>query len=223
MSEKCPAILEFWFELASTYSYLAAMRIESLAEAARVEVRWRPFLLGPIFRSQGWDTSPFNIYKAKGRYMWRDMERLAGSQGLTLVRPDPFPQSSLLAARAALTTAVAPRINEFSRNIFLAEFALGQNISDPEVLSGIAHDLGLNGRSMLSEANSASVKERVRSVTAEGQERGVFGAPSFITHDGELFWGNDRLEQAAEWAARQQRGVSCHATVRQEPPRLTGR
>jgi 2-hydroxychromene-2-carboxylate isomerase len=79
-----PATLDFWFEFASTYSYLAAMRIGPLAESAKVEVRWRPFLLGPIFKAQGWDNSPFNIYPAKGRYMWRDMERLASAQGLAL-------------------------------------------------------------------------------------------------------------------------------------------
>ena len=65
--------LEFWYEFASTYSYPAAMGIEALAETAGVEVVWRPFLLGPIFGEQGWNDSPFNIYPAKGRYMWRDM------------------------------------------------------------------------------------------------------------------------------------------------------
>ena len=70
-------ILDFWFDFASTYSYLAAARIRPLAAAAKVQVRFRPFLLGPIFKAQGWDTSPFNLYEAKGRYMWRDMERLA--------------------------------------------------------------------------------------------------------------------------------------------------
>ena len=67
--------LDFWYEFASTYSYLAAMRIEPLAKAAGVEVRWRPFLLGPIFKAQGMTTSPFNLYPLKGKHMWRDMAR----------------------------------------------------------------------------------------------------------------------------------------------------
>ena len=67
--------MDFFYEFASTYSYIAAMRIAPLAQAAGVAVRWRPFLLGPIFKAQGWDTSPFNLYPAKGAYMWRDMER----------------------------------------------------------------------------------------------------------------------------------------------------
>src|SRR3954466_15769957 len=95
-------ILDFWFDFASTYSYLAAARIRPLAAAARVEVRFRPFLLGPIFKAQGWDTSPFNLYSAKGRNMWRDLERLAGDLGLSFRPPEPFPQNGLLPARVAL-------------------------------------------------------------------------------------------------------------------------
>ena len=92
----------FWFEFASTYSYPAVMRIRPLAEAAGVTARFRPFLLGPIFKAQGWATSPFNLYPAKGRHMWRDLERLFADSNLPFRRPDPFPQHSLLAARVAL-------------------------------------------------------------------------------------------------------------------------
>jgi 2-hydroxychromene-2-carboxylate isomerase len=94
--------LEFWYEFASTYSYLSAMRIEALAAAAGVAIAWKPFLLGPIFKAQGWDTSPFNLYPAKGRYMVRDLERLATDRGLTFALPAVFPQNSLRAARLAL-------------------------------------------------------------------------------------------------------------------------
>ena len=71
-----PRSVEFWFEFASTYSYPAAMRIEAVAARDDVTVVWRPFLLGPVFAAQGWKDSPFNIYPAKGRYMWRDLERV---------------------------------------------------------------------------------------------------------------------------------------------------
>src|SRR6201988_3639067 len=94
--------LDFWFEFASTYSYPAAMRIAPLAAATGVTVRYRPFLLGPIFKAQGWDSSPFNVYAAKGRHMWRDLERLCADLALPFRRPELFPQSSLLAARVAL-------------------------------------------------------------------------------------------------------------------------
>ena len=92
--------MDFWYEFASTYSYLAAMRAEPMALSAGVRLRWRPFLLGPIFAAQGWNNSPFNIYPAKGRYMWRDMERICAARGLAFRRPDPFPQNTS-AGRAA--------------------------------------------------------------------------------------------------------------------------
>ena len=94
--------LDFWFEFASTYSYPAAMRIAPLAKVAGVTVQWRPFMLGPIFKAQGWTTSPFNLYPAKGRNMWRDLERMCGALDLPFVRPELFPQNTLLATRVAL-------------------------------------------------------------------------------------------------------------------------
>ncbi len=97
-----PPVLDFWFDFASTYSYPSAMRLRSLAQQAGVAVSFRPFLLGPIFKAQGWSTSPFNLYPAKGRHMWRDLERICADLALPFRRPDPFPQNSLLAARVAL-------------------------------------------------------------------------------------------------------------------------
>ncbi|MGZ3324432.1 MAG: DsbA family protein, partial [Xanthobacteraceae bacterium] len=96
------AALDFWFDFASTYSYPAVVRMAALATRADVRVRFRPFLLGPIFKALGWTTSPFNLYPEKGRYMWRDLERLCADLGVPFQRPDPFPQNSLLAARVAL-------------------------------------------------------------------------------------------------------------------------
>jgi 2-hydroxychromene-2-carboxylate isomerase len=196
-----PPVVEFWYEFASTYSYLAAMRIEPLAAAAGVIIRYRPFLLGPIFAAQGWTTSPFNIYPAKGRYMWRDMERETGRFGLPLVRPDPFPQNALLAARVALVGADHPWGATFSRAVYQAEFGLGQNIAEPDVIRGLLVHLGLNADRILAEAQDEANKARLKATTQEALERGVFGAPTFFTPDGEMFWGNDRLEQALAWAA----------------------
>jgi len=97
--------VEFWYEFASTYSYIAAMRVERLAEAAGVEIDWKPFLLGPIFAAQGWNSSPFNLYPAKGRYMVRELERLAKDQDVPFRMPSPFPPNSLQAARLAMVGA----------------------------------------------------------------------------------------------------------------------
>ena len=194
--------LDFWLEYASTYSYPAAVRIGTLARAAGVILRWRPFLLGPIFQSQGWNTSPFNIYPQKGEYMWRDMERICDSLGLPFSRPLPFPQNSVLAARVALIGFAGEWGEDFSRAVYHAEFAEGQNIADTSVIAKILGRLSLDAACVLERAQASENKARLRSETEEAQRIGIFGAPSFVAADGELFWGNDRLESALAWARR---------------------
>jgi 2-hydroxychromene-2-carboxylate isomerase len=198
-------LFEFWYEFASTYSYLAAMRIEQAAEQAGVEIVWRPFLLGPIFKAQGWDPSPFTLYPTKGRYMWRDMEREAARQGLPFYRPATFPQNGLTAARVALLGADRGWTPAFTRAVYTAEFGEGRDIADAEVLAGILAGLDLDPQAVLSEAQGDANKLRLRRLNDEAASRGVFGAPSFLAEDGEMFWGNDRLDQALAWAVAQAR------------------
>lgn len=198
-------IFEFWYEFASTYSYLSAMRIEKLAEEAGVEVVWRPFLLGPVFKAQGWDTSPFNLYPSKGRYMWRDMEREAARLGLPFYRPNPFPQNGLLAARIALLGLDRGWTPAFSRSVYTAQFGEGADIGRAQVLSGVLSGMGLDPDAIIAEAQEDTNKLRLRRLGEEALTRGIFGAPTFFAEDGEMFWGNDRMEQALDWAATQAR------------------
>ena len=184
------------YEFASTYSYLSAMRIEELAGKAGVGIVWKPFLLGPIFKAQGWDTSPFNLYPAKGRYMVRDMGRIASARGLAFRMPEPFPQNGLPAARLALVGLEEGWGPAFVKGIYRAEFADGRDISDATVLAAGLEAAGASKESALARAQSPEIKARLRANTEEAQTRGIFGAPSFTTEDGELFWGDDRLEQA---------------------------
>jgi 2-hydroxychromene-2-carboxylate isomerase len=194
--------LDFWFEFASTYSYPATMRIRTRASEAGVEVNFRPFLLGPIFAAQGWNTSPFNLFAAKGRNMWRDLERICADLALSFQRPEPFPQNSLLAARIALVGLADTWGEDFCRAVYRAEFGEQRRIDDPETMRAILADLEVEPEAALTAAQSSEIKEKLRSKTAEAQRLGVFGAPSFVTADGELFWGNDRLESALAWAKR---------------------
>src|SRR5262245_51326406 len=190
--------LDFWFEFASTYSYPAAMRVAPLAAAAGVTVRWRPFLLGPIFKAQGWDTSPFNIYPDKGRYMWRDLERLCAALGVPFKRPAPFPQGSLLPARVTIVGLAEGWGEDFVRAVYRAEFGEGRVISELTVIGELLAELGVDPAAKLAQAESDVTKARLRAQTEEAQRLGIFGAPSFVVN-GELFCGNDRLEQALAW------------------------
>ncbi|MCB1492954.1 MAG: 2-hydroxychromene-2-carboxylate isomerase [Rhodobiaceae bacterium] len=193
--------LEFWYEFASTYSYIAAMRIEAVADKAGIGVDWRPFLLGPIFAAQGWSDTPFNLYPAKGRYMVRDMERLAAAENLKFAMPETFPAMGLHAARIALIAADDGFVADFSKAVYLAEFAEGKNIADPQVLGEIVYAVGHDPDSIAERATAPENKERLKAQTARAMELGLFGAPTFICGDGEMFWGNDRMEEAFAWAA----------------------
>jgi 2-hydroxychromene-2-carboxylate isomerase len=196
-----PAI-DFWYEFASTYSYPTAMRIERLAEEQGVVVCWRPFLLGPIFKELGWNDSPFNIFAAKGRYMWRDLERICEAEGLPLrLPPVRFPQNGLKAARLALVGEREGWTPAFTRAVFAANYAEQRDISDEATLLAILEQIGVTAGSAMEAANAPANKEALKAQTAEAKARNLFGAPSF-TVGSELFWGNDRLEAALAWAKR---------------------
>ncbi|APR04210.1 2-hydroxychromene-2-carboxylate isomerase [Thauera chlorobenzoica] len=192
-------VVEFWFEFASTYSYLSVMRIEAAAQAAGVDIEWRPFLLGPVFMALGWNDSPFNIYPPKGRYMWRDLERLAARHGLPFRHPSRFPRNGLLAARLALLGAHEGWVAPFARAVMTANFAEDREIGEPAVIGSILDGLGLPAAELLARAQSDANKLALRCQTERAAELGLFGAPSFRVGD-ELFWGNDRLEDALAWA-----------------------
>lgn len=192
--------LDFWFEFASTYSYPAAMRIDAEAQARGVTVRWRPFLLGPLFKANGWTTSPFNIYPAKGRYMWRDLQRICGALDLPFAEPPDFPQNTLLPARVALVALAQDWGQDFCRAVYRAEFGGGRNIGEPGAIADILKGLGQDADAVMASAQSDGTKAALRAQTEDAAARGLFGAPSFIAGDGELFWGNDRLEAALDWA-----------------------
>ncbi|CDG81986.1 2-hydroxychromene-2-carboxylate isomerase [Janthinobacterium agaricidamnosum] len=192
--------LEFWFDFSSNYSYLSVMRIEALARQAAIGVLWKPILLGAIFKSLGQQTSPFVLQQQKGAYVWNDMRRQCEKYGLPWRRPSVFPRSSVLAARVALIGADEGWIAPFSQRMMTLNFALDRDIGDAENVSAVLTEMGLETEDVIARALSPDNKQRLRSQTEEARQRGIFGAPSFIG-GGELFWGNDRLEDALRYAA----------------------
>ncbi len=199
--------LDFWFEFASTYSYPAAMRIEAAATRQGVTVRWRPFLLGPIFKESGWNDSPFNLQVAKGRYMWRDLERVCASLEIPLRRPSVFPRNGLLAGRVACACSHETWLPAFVRGIYRANFAEDQDISSRDVVTRCLEAVNQDPLRILGLADEPAAKQALREQTEIAARLGVFGAPSFVVGD-ELFWGNDRLEAALAWSATARKGTS---------------
>jgi 2-hydroxychromene-2-carboxylate isomerase len=190
--------MQFWFEFASTYSYVAAMRIEEAAAARGVAVEWRPFLLGALFKRQGWNDSPFNLYPQRGRYMWRDVERACARHRLPFRRPSVFPRPSLLAARVACLGIGEAWLPTFARAVYHANFAEDRDIADADLLARLLGEAGADGAALVRRAGEPATKDRLRQETDRAWDLGVCGAPFFFV-EGEPFWGNDRLEEALDW------------------------
>ncbi|ROH93255.1 2-hydroxychromene-2-carboxylate isomerase [Stagnimonas aquatica] len=182
--------IEFFWDPASTYSYLAATQIEALARRCGAEVHWKPFLLGKVFEATG-NKMPAAL-PAKGKYLFRDARMWAKFYGVPFRFPKLFPLNSVLASRACLAAADQGKGVEFSLALLKAYWAEGQDPSQPEVVSAIAESVGLDGAALLAATQEPAVKEALRANTEAAIQRGAFGAPTFYVDD-QMFWGNDRL------------------------------
>ncbi len=190
--------LEFWFDFVSPYAYLAALRIDDLAARVGVAVRWQPFFLGPMSRSQDWQHSPLNLPPVKERYMWRDVERLCRKHRLAFFKPAVFPQNSLLAVRVAMLALRERWLPDYARAVFAANFSEARNIADPAAITAILDRLGQDAAAWLDRAQHQEARVALFRQAERAEALGIFGAPTFIAR-GELFWGNDRLEDAFAW------------------------
>lgn len=194
-------ILQFWFEFGSCYSYLSVMRIEDLSRERGVGILWKPFLLGPIFKSFGWDTSPFKLHRQKGAYVWRDMARQCERYGVPWRQPSEFPRRALLPTRVALFGAQNGQAwtAEFSRRVMQINFVEDRDIDTEGTVVEVLEAMRLPASELLATAQSEDNKRRLREQTDEAGRRGIFGAPTFLARS-EMFWGNDRLEEALSFA-----------------------
>ncbi|NRR30651.1 2-hydroxychromene-2-carboxylate isomerase [Oxalobacteraceae bacterium] len=193
--------LEFWFEFGSNYSYLSVMRIEELARRTQVQVLWRPFLLGPIFSSFGWNNSPFVLQQEKGRYVWQDMRRQATKYGLELRQPSVFPRGAMLPMRVAILGAERPWMAEFCRRVMRQNFVEDLDINEAQNVRRALADLVPDPEAAIVQAQSDANKTRLREQTAAAAARGIFGGPTFFVGD-EMFWGDDRMDDAFAYAAQ---------------------
>lgn len=183
--------LEFFFDYASPYSYLACQQVEAVAQRTGAELRWRPFLLGAVFKATGNVPPVNNAHKAT--YLFKDLTDWARHLGLPEFRiPDSFPINSLKANRLGLVAAEQGRIASFSHAAFRAAFAEGKDLSDPQVLEELARAAGLDPAAALAQLDNQEIKDALRRNTEEAVGRGAFGAPTFFVGD-EMFFGNDRL------------------------------
>jgi 2-hydroxychromene-2-carboxylate isomerase len=182
------AELEFFYDFVSPYSYLASTQVEGLARRTGARLRWRPFLLGGVFKSTG-NRAPIETV-AKGKHMWTDLDRWARKLEVPLRRPRVFPVPTMLALRAALA-APPEALPAASRALFKAVWADDREVGNPATLAAILGEAGLDGPALVAAAPAQ--KEALTRQTQEAVDRGAFGAPTFFVGS-ELFVGNDRLD-----------------------------
>jgi 2-hydroxychromene-2-carboxylate isomerase len=187
------ATLEFFYDFVSPYSYLSSTRVEALAARTGATLRWRPFLLGGVFKATE-NRAPLEV-PAKGRHMWIDLERWGRRLGVPLRRPDPFPFSSILALRTAFAAEAAGKLVPYTHAVYRAAWADGRDVANPEVLAAIASEAGLDGAALVAAA--PDYKVALLKQTQDAVDRGAFGAPACFVGD-QLFIGNDRLDFAEE-------------------------
>ncbi len=190
--------LEFYFDFASPYGYLASHRIDEVAEQFGRSVAWKPFMVGAAFKATG--SRPLVDTPIKGAYARRDLARAARRLAVPFGLPQGFPHATLAPARAyywlAETDTTVAR--SFARAAYRAYFGEGRDISRPEVTAEAAAPLGIDPDALMSAVQEPAIKDRLKAVTDSAVERGVFGSP-FIFVDGEPFWGHDRLDDVAAW------------------------
>jgi len=182
--------IEFFWDAASPYTYLASTQIEPLAARAGVAVVWKPFLLGKVFEATG-NRMPAAI-PAKGKHLFRDVQRWGQHYGVPVGFPKVFPVNSVLALRAGIAAGSRGKGAEFAKAVMKAYWGDGADIGQAEVVGAVAAALGLDGAALVAQAQEQPVKDQLRANTEEAVKRGAFGAPTFYVGE-QMFWGNDRL------------------------------
>ena len=195
------APLDFWFDFASPYGYLASTRIDDIAARHGRTVRWRPILLGAVFKVSG--MKPVMDQPLRGEYLIHDVPRFARLLGVPLTMPAKVPLNGLAACRAFwwLEPSDPSKAHALAKAIYHAHWGEGRDVAAAEQVAEVAAPLGIPAADLIAGVQEPLVKDRLRAETDEAIRRGVFGAP-FIQIDGELFWGADRLDQIDQWLAR---------------------
>jgi 2-hydroxychromene-2-carboxylate isomerase len=190
-------VIDFWFMVGSTYTYLTVSRLHQVEIATGIRFRWRPFNVRAIMQEM--DNIPFATKPIKLAYMWRDVERRAFRYGLPIKVPAPYPLKGLeLANRVAVLGEAEGWCSDYVRATYRRWFVDGEEAGSEPNLSASLREIGQDPDRVILAANDNSIGRALETNTREAKQLKIFGAPTFVTR-GELFWGDDRLEDAIVW------------------------
>ena len=189
--------LDFFLFLGSTYTHLSVHRAERLAARAGVGLRWRPFSARTLMLEQ--NNRPFIGKPVKLAYMWRDLERRAQRHGVPFVAIPPYPiDMEQLGNRVATVAALEGWCAGFMQAAYAAWFLQNRDPGDVRTLEELLLGMGRDPATVLGRADSAEIRERYAEETDAARRLGIFGSPTFACGS-EIFWGDDRLEDALDW------------------------
>jgi 2-hydroxychromene-2-carboxylate isomerase len=193
--------IDFYFEFASPYGYLASTQIEAIAERHGREVAWHPIMLGAAFKETG--ARPLTQTPLKGPYLLHDVPRFARLLGVPLKLPPVMPMNSLAASRACVWLAEtgAGQAKRLAQALFHAHWGEGRDLAAPDAVADVAIGLGIERDVLLAAVADPRIKDRLKAQTQAAIERGVFGSP-FVFVDDAPFWGADRLPQVEAWLSQ---------------------
>jgi 2-hydroxychromene-2-carboxylate isomerase len=190
--------IDFWYSIGSTYSYLTVMRLAGVEARSGLSFRWRPMDVRSIMVAQ--NNIPFKYKPVKTAYMWRDIERRAARYGLHPRLPAPYPLPGLVLANLVATIGAEEGwIRDYTIATYRRWIEGGDPAGQEPNLSASLSEIGCDPETILLTAETEEVKRRLRAETEEARKKGIFGSPTFDV-EGELFWGDDRLEDAVDWA-----------------------
>lgn len=193
--------IDFWFSIGSTYTYLTVMRLHKVQELSGLAFDWKPFSVRALMQEM--KNIPFVGKPAKEKYMWRDVERRAFQYGIPVNWPVEYPLEHFdLANRVAVVAEQEGWCPEYVRTCYRLWFQEGLPAGDAKNLRRSLAEVGQSLDRVLKLANSESAEKSYKDATALARSRGIFGSPSFVVGGRELFWGDDRLEDAVNWALR---------------------
>ena len=190
--------IDFWFSIGSTYTYLTVMRLNEVAQREGVQFNWQPFSVRALMQEM--DNKPFIGKPIKTKYMWRDIERRAARYKIPVNVPADYPLKHFdLANRIAIVAKDEGWCEDYVRSSYIQWFQHGVPAGETENIEDALKSAGQSVNRVMDNANSSSTGAAYEAATSEARELGIFGSPTFVVSGKELFWGDDRLEDALEY------------------------
>ena len=190
---------DFYFDFISPYSFLAHKEIRKIENKTNIKIRYKPILLGGLHNLHGIKAPAF--IPAKAKHMIRDCKLIAESNNVKFKFNSYFPIRSLNLMRGVLVAEEDNIKNYYIDNIFNTIWQDGLNMNDENIINKILKNLNINPKTFILRSTSSSIKDSLRKKTSDAYEKGIFGAPTFVSND-KIFWGQDRIEFVLKEASK---------------------